>query len=412
MESTIQEKTKMPTQQEINKGIYTAFKKEIKYIDTSKAIIKLLSEKYCIAKSFELLQEDLQENKLWKIKKAMSELQKNDYVTAVAIDCEKANNQKDSWKLTNRGTRLAKYLFNLEKTKSSTSARKAQSCCRNRNITETMLRGTLQPNVQYFNSEYLGTCLSEEERAPLRGLYCTGYLLTPETNYLLYSLSDRNVAVYETREKNSLRKIEALKGTEIKKDRENYLEGFDRIIFVENEKAVKNMFETVPFNKWCKKNGKSYARNYETGLFYRDETIMRGQAFVIERSINQKSLIKPFYNTPQTTMRMSEDAVKQYVEIKRGELGEKAKAKKYQLSTVETDKYIVVNLIVQELHKMTLVENIIEDRNEKRKVLVFTTKKQANFIERCYGEGKIRIATIEEEMLEKYLEEKRKQEMK
>ena len=61
---------------------------------------------------------------------------------------------------------------------------------------------------------------------------------------------------------------------------------------------------------------------------------------------------------------------------------------------------------------MTLVENIIEDRNEKRKVLVFTTKKQANFIERCYGEGKIRIATIEEEMLEKYLEEKRKQEMK
>lgn len=263
--TTTQEKAKTPTQQEINKGIYTTFEKEVKYADTSKAIIKLLSEKYCIAKDFELLQEDLQENKLWKVKKAMNELQKNNYVTAFAIDCEKANNQKDSWKLTNRGTRLAKYLFNLEKTKSSTSARKAQSCCRNRNITETMLQGTLQPNVQYINSEYLGTCLKEDEKAPLRGLYCTGYLLTPETNYLLYSLSDRNIAVYERREKNSLRKIEVLKGTETKKDRENYLEGFDRIIFVENEEAIKNMFETVPFNKWCKKNGKSYARNYENG---------------------------------------------------------------------------------------------------------------------------------------------------
>lgn len=410
--TAIQEKAKTPTQQEINKGIYTTFEKEIKYADTSKAIIKLLSEKYCIAKDFELLQEDLQENKLWKVKKAMNELQKNNYVTAFAIDCEKANNQKDSWKLTNRGTRLAKYLFNLEKTKSSTSARKAQSCCRNRNITETMLQGTLQPNVQYINSEYLGTCLKEDEKAPLRGLYCTGYLLTPETNYLLYSLSDRNIAVYETREKNSLRKIEVLKGTETKKDRENYLEGFDRIIFVENEEAIKNMFETVPFNKWCKKNGKSYARNYENGLFYRDETIMRGQAFVIERSINQKNLIKPFYNTPQTTMRMSEDAVKQYVEIKRKELGEKEKAKKYQLSTVETDRYIVVNLIVQELHKMAMIENIIEDKNEKREVLVFTTEKQIDFIERCFGKDNIKIAKIGEKELERYLEEKRKQNMR
>lgn len=397
---------KLMTNDEISQAILNNYEANVKYKRESRAIIEYFSKNYCIPNDIEWLSDSLKEYKTWRLSKAVSELKALGYLKACAIDCSKTYNRKDSWKLTNRGTRLAKALLGIDKTKGSSSARKAQSCCRNRNVAEMMFNDVLDNENKFVCGDYLPKNLSIDSAAPFRGTSIAGYLLTTEGNYLVYSLNRTNIPVKDEKEIMSLRQVEALNGSEQRKTDGDYREYFDRIIIVDGLKAVESIFNTRAYTKWFEKDEKKYAKDYRNGLFYPEETLARGKAFLLHRSITQKETIPLLYNTPHKVLLTTDKTITQAVNEHPEKFGTPVEGKKYFHSTLETDKYVIVNLITQELHRMSLINDILENEEEKRNVLIYTTDKQKDFVKSCYKKNKkqILIMSVNEEVIKKQIE--------
>lgn len=379
-----------------NSSILKTYEDSIKYRTEGDDIIKYLSEHYIIPNDIDWLTASIGEHKKWRVEKAIKELKAKGYITAFALDCEPTKNRKDSWKLTNRGTRLAKELLHTDTIKSSTSARAAQVCCRNRNIAEQMFQNSSNDDTTFIKSDELFKNLSSEERLPFNGLQAAGYLLTTENDYIVFSLNNSNIPVYEAREKLALSKIKSTQNALVKNK-------FNRILIINNEDIICNIFNTLSYHKWLYKQGKYVIRKETHAVYYPEESLLRGYAFVLNRSLKQKETIEYLYKDPIDILLVTDEVVKNNVRLDEQKFGIPVQEKRYALSTVETEKFIVVNLITQELHRMSFVNDYLKTSNDNRKVLIFTTEKQKYFLEKSFENCKETpiFGTIAEEKIAK-----------
>lgn len=185
---------------EISQFILEKYVQTVKFRFECDCIIEYLAEHYCISNELDWLDYEIENCKKWRLEKAMKELKFHGYVMGCAVDCAHPNNQKDSWKLTNRGTRLAKILFKDIEIIGLSSARKAQVCCRNRNVARMMFERNLRLGPEFYESDYLSKHLNTDRNSPYRGSIVAGYLFTTEGNYLVYNISQTNIPIFEKRE--------------------------------------------------------------------------------------------------------------------------------------------------------------------------------------------------------------------
>ena len=378
----------------MTKQKYNEILREISYPNIGKYILSLILKFRYISNDENLINNCFSDTKKWKIVKTIKELKALGYIKALAIECNKKYNKKDSLTVTNKGFRLSREI-GIQVPNNWKSMAQSKKIWRQRSIC-TMSFYKLPQEIIYINSYTLVKNGDLAENNQFCGLCASGYIVLSDIAYAIYSVEKNNMCIFENREHNGLEKAKYLNNPKSKYNRK-----YNRIILVDSPETVQSLLQTKKGTKWRNNGNKMIGCNIKNALFYNGETSFRGEAFVFDRcSINNDMLL--LYTNPNYVNNEINNVILNACSTITSKIGKINEYKKYFFSVLETDKLVVFNLFLHDLHAMAEIYNIVKNNEDKRKLIIYCFFEDSYFFKSVYS-NKIATNSISKEIIIKIL---------
>ena len=321
----------------------------------------------------------------WKYEQVLRELRKENFIKAVAVFCDKEKNKKDTWTLTKKGTHTCKEL-GIPINRNWINMLNHPVCWALRSVSELFFQMSNPDGEEtaYINASEMYNIAIENsiETKQFHGVVATGYWLAEDDVYPVYTVERDNLSLMWGKE---------VLGRNLVRKKYRYFtdepdEVVKRLIVFSNYDGVSSLLNTTSGSKWYKTRNGTYRRERVTKALYSktESVLFRGEAYALHYDWLTAKDLELYINPERNEQLSNEYLIRKYENSPLVEKFPIIENKTYGFSLYETEQLVVFNLVVQELHKISRILNVLKDGEEKRLIRIITTENQKELSEKIF----------------------------